>query len=245
MILVPRRGVQLSNIYRLDYWKPRQLFTQADTPLPDWFPSEIPEPTALQDDLFTNAAFEEVVEAAFPHSDVERPNQVSGQIGQSLDTEHVRVSGHIGQSGVDTYGQVSGQIGHSLLTEKTTEKTNRESLASGSPNLSELRSVSFLEDLISGHDSRWGEQPDSAWNTVARLILDWEDGRLDTIHAEHADYILRSIRDDVDAPIGVIVSELRRRMETDDMSLPSFRERKAIERGRSSNHYEPRMAVRW
>ena len=128
VIVVHRRGVQKSNLYRLDYHQLHRMFIQADTPLPDWFPVDIPEPEAHQPDMITQGTFDEVVRGVSGQN-VQSPEpelpRVSGRNVQS-ESDRVRVSGQNVHSGVDKNGQVSGQNVHSFYTEITTETTNIE-----------------------------------------------------------------------------------------------------------------------
>ena len=134
VIVVLRRGSQLSNLYRLDYLELHRRFISADTPFPDWFPhlEDVPEPHSIQPDMLIHASADEVVEHAgvsdrFGQSPESEHAGVSDRSGQSLESERVRVSDRIGQSGVTESVRVSDRIGHSFYTKITTETTNIES----------------------------------------------------------------------------------------------------------------------
>ena len=97
------------------------------------------------------------------------------------------------------------------------------SLASVSHADSTPRSHRFIHQLIEAHNARpgWMTIPTGAseWRPTKDLVRLWEarcDGEADP---GQATAIVESVRDDVRSPIGVIVAELRRRIERSPDSL--------------------------
>ena len=201
-VLVTRKTLRGPMSYRIDYQRLRALLDAQDIPLPDWFPTEIPEADPVTLGMFIEQEIEAAVEDASPVSlgDNRTCHPVTtGLVTQrqphlSLGDKCIKETQTTAQTTVTDYEQI--------LAKSAVEKTEHLDLSPSAPVTAPRKWVQVVETLDTLHHDdlatvqEFGDRLLECWRNFSAddAPADWADPKLGLVNRELVKIATDSIR---------------------------------------------------